>query len=420
MKFGYKIRAGALQFVLFVGAVIAVLLLTFVLLNYSHLLFLKKTDKFIDTVKRPDMALLHHLQDNPQPLETVLEDGIVTEISQGYWGVFGMAKVTAVFQKNHFTKMALTGSGLYDPDVALFLRENDRPMIITGSAQIRGNAQLPQQGIRPGTIAGQSFYGNSLIIGEQLLSNRRLPELAAASRTAIRELFSGNSSFTGLQSGNFTRNELVHSFSEPTLWLDGDRLDLSGKKLVGNIIIKGSYRLVVENTTQLQDVILVAPEIVVQDGVRGTFQAFATEHIAIGRNCALNYPSALLLLDQKKTDPSGRNTFGIAPEIDISTNTSIKGVVCYLTKDNTQQFHPQIKIDERSFLIGQVYCERNLELKGTVLGHVATHSFIALENGNVYQNHLYNGVIDVTQLPFQYKGLPYGTGTKNGVVKWLY
>ncbi|MEM6816402.1 MAG: hypothetical protein AAF600_18750, partial [Bacteroidota bacterium] len=60
------------------------------------------------------------------------------------------------------------------------------------------------------------------------------------------------------------------------------------------------------------------------------------------------------------------------------------------------------------------------ELKGSVLGNVTTNGFVALENGNVYQNHLYNGTMDVTGLPIQYVGMSFGKNSKKGVVKCLY
>ncbi len=49
-----KIKAGALQFVLFVGAIIAVLLMSFLLLTYTHQHFEKKTDVLIEVLRSAD------------------------------------------------------------------------------------------------------------------------------------------------------------------------------------------------------------------------------------------------------------------------------------------------------------------------------------------------------------------------------
>ena len=51
MKAPIKIRAGALQFVLFIGAIIAILLFAFVLISYTHSFFGKKTDLMVDVIQ---------------------------------------------------------------------------------------------------------------------------------------------------------------------------------------------------------------------------------------------------------------------------------------------------------------------------------------------------------------------------------
>jgi len=68
-----------------------------------------------------------------------------------------------------------------------------------------------------------------------------------------------------------------------------------------------------------------------------------------------------------------------------------------------------------------VYCTANLELKGWVNGRVHTQAFVALENGRIYQNHLYNGRINGTVLPLSYAGLELeGQNTSKKLMKWLY
>jgi hypothetical protein len=68
---------------------------------------------------------------------------------------------------------------------------------------------------------------------------------------------------------------------------------------------------------------------------------------------------------------------------------------------------------------GEVYCNTNIELKGTVFGTVYTSNFIAKQSGSVYQNHLYNATIVVDSLSQKYVGLPF-SNSKKGVLKWLY
>ena len=179
MRLSLKIRGGALQFVLFIGAVIAVLLLTYVLLTYSHMLFSKKTDRLLDTIERADIVLQHTLNGTTVPFNHNLwaNDGIKVDLTQDFWGAFEIIKVTTSFQKKTFTKTALVGQSLLEKDMALYLKDNLRPMIIVGNAKIIGDAYLPQQGIRAGNISGQSFFGERLVYGRQRNSKNTLPKI---------------------------------------------------------------------------------------------------------------------------------------------------------------------------------------------------------------------------------------------------
>ncbi len=426
IKHGWvKLNGGSLQFVLFIGAVIAVLLLTFVLLTHTHFLFIKKTDTYIDLVKRTDLAIHFSLQNTNvqfnQQNQNLVEGGIQTSLEEKYWGVFKIIKATSKFQKNGFEKVVLTG-GMQDyPKTALFLQDNNRPMVIAGKSKIIGDAFLPKQGIRPGNIAGQSFHGNVLVQGRQQLSTSSLPRLESSMQNELEKLFfDAQPNTQGFSSSNSSQREIIHSFLEPTLKLDGNTLDLSGKKFSGNIIIRSNGIIRIDASTQLTDVILVAPKIVIGDGFVGNFQAIASKEIQVGKNSQLKYPSALVVLQKSIGDSSNASSYASQPQINIAGNSIVQGSVCYLTADTKQINYPQIRIAENAQIIGQVYCNKNLELKGSVLGNVTTYGFVSLENGNVYQNHLFNGSIDVTLLPFEYVGISMGSNQKKGVAKCLY
>ena len=182
MQINTKIKAGALQFVLLVGAVIAVLLLTFALLHQTHVLFGKKTSKTIEVIKKADLALNYAMQQNIAINDSVTlkipsEDGVEVSVLKSFWGVFEKYVVTSKFKKTAFVKIALVGGAVDEQFPALYLKDNDRPMIIAGSAKITGNAYLPEQGIRPGTIGGQFYRFNSPIYGTVKKSSKTLPTI---------------------------------------------------------------------------------------------------------------------------------------------------------------------------------------------------------------------------------------------------
>ncbi|WP_411031572.1 hypothetical protein [Spongiimicrobium sp. 3-5] len=426
MKWCQKITAGSLQFVLFIGVVIALLLLTFVTLAHSHSFFGKKTVRFVNTVKAADFGLATALKtqmsfNDSTEIEIPFENQIRVRAIREYWGVLEKYTVVATAKKNHFTKSVLVGSKSTTELPALYLQDNERPMIIVGKAKIRGNVFLPKQGIRPGNISGNSFYGASLVSGRQLESNARLPELDSEFQDRVQKMSKNWVPQQHMETLKLSRNTIVHnSFKHPTKVIQGDNVMLFAVSLKGNIIVHASRRIVVDASSSLKDVVLIAPEIIIKDRVSGTFQAIASKHIEIGQNCHLAYPSALVV---SSTSPAAETSKNIRKSnIILGPNSLVKGFLMYLgPKEEERTFSPQIKVDNNTDVWGEIYCHKNLELKGNVIGSVSTSGFMALENGSIYQNHLFNGTIDIGKLPQQYVGLPLrGNKTFKAVVKWLY
>ena len=90
-----------------------------------------------------------------------------------------------------------------------------------------------------------------------------------------------------------------------------------------------------------------------------------------------------------------------------------------MTDETSSNYDAQLSIDVNAKVLGEVYCDKNLALKGAVFGSVYTSNFIAKEFGSIYQNHLYNTTISQPDLAKQYVGLPFDN-TISKVAKWLY
>ncbi len=426
MKWTLKIKAGALQFVLFIGVVIALLLLTFVALSHAHSLFGKKTELLVETVKQSNLGLDYAMKtqmvlNDTLPLPTPLKNQIEVKGIKEYWGIFEKYTIVSSFRKNRFTKSALVGKSNLGNSSALYLKDNKRPMIIVGKARITGDAFLPENGIRPGNISGNSFYGKTLVNGRKLQSNSQLPKLDLELRNHIANLLRNAPSSAFEEVGRLPNGTLIqNSFKSPTKIIQGDVINLSGVSLTGNIIVRAYRRIIVDASSNLKDIILLAPEIKIKNNVIGTFQAFASESISVGKKCTLMYPSALVVY-QEKAFTKNNSTRTTTPNLSADSNTTIKGVLAYFGTKNEKQFSPQIAINSNVTIWGSIYCEENLELKGRVMGNVITNAFIAMERGSIYQNHLFNGQINSLLLPEQYVGLLMAdqNGTK-AICKWLY
>ncbi|WP_373518423.1 hypothetical protein [Pricia sp.] len=421
MKCPKKIRAGALQFVLFIGAVVAILLMGFVLISHSHTFFGKRTDITVSVIQRADFGLRYAFQkgmEDSSVLEVPLEEkfGIETRVEKEHWGLFEKYTSKAQHKNTEFTKTALVGNGTGNGSPALYLTDRQRPLIIAGSAKITGDAYLPSQGIRMGNISGNSYRYGRLLHGDRKESGPEIPEMAAETKRGITDLlenFQGKGNAVMFERDLKVRN----SFLSPTKHINGRTLRLEGASLIGNIIIAASEKIIVGPSATLRDVILIAPEIVIEDGVKGSFQAFADTYISVGKRCELSYPTALVVSERNRGTGQGK---GIGPNLHVDSGSAVNGVLAYLDGSEKQTYFPQIMVSEGATVRGEIYCTENLELKGSVIGSVVTNGFIALENGSIYQNHLYNGTIDGNALPKEYVGLVAGKERTKKVVKWLY
>jgi len=421
-----RIKAGALQFVLFIGVLIAVLLFTFVILSHTHSFFGKKTEILVHTIKKTDVALKYAMQSSMVFNDSVVLDiGINSTIKlkaiKEHWGIFEKYTITASTNKNSFTKIALVGSNTEEDFPVLFVKENQRPLIIVGKTKITGDVYIPKQGIRPGNIAGHSYNKSALVYGKTRTSTTQLPPIATTLKTTIESLTKNGFRPIAEEPITIGNNRVItNSFKQPTKYMYGSVINLSGIALTGNIVVQASDKIIVDASAQLQDVLLLAPKIEIKNNVKGTFQAFANTSITVGKNCTLNYPSALVVnkrVVQQQTNTNNRTP----PSIAINSNTTIKGIVLYLDKNEKQQFNPQVKIESGVHIIGELYCAKNLEHKGIVIGGITTSNFIAMENGSIYQNHLYNGRINSNELSRKYAGLLLENKVRTKAIsKWLY
>ncbi|MDB9954031.1 hypothetical protein OAD49_00530 [Flavobacteriaceae bacterium] len=420
-----KLKSGALQLTLFISIIIAVLLMGFIMLVHSHKRFQVQADFILETTdnaqKGIEYALLHSIRLKDTVAIPLEEPSFKTlNIHRDYWGIFERVTSKSKIKTNHFQKIALIGAKSKDQNrTALYLQDTRKPLVVVGNTKIEGVVFLPKQGVKAGTISGHSYTGSQLLYGSTQQSST-LPTLA----TDILDQIEGleyqvseisNAQFITIESGRYS-----NSFFKPVqIHLSNSDIVLNEVQLTGHMIVQSKTKITVLASAVLKDVILIAPEIEIQNNVISSFQAFASKRMQVGNSVQLHYPSALILnKNQVRSQP---NTTGIKekPSIQIGKSSVVKGVVVYLGNDPPNNYKTQIELQETSVLVGELYCNQNTELKGTVYGTVFAKNFIANQFGSIYQNHIYNGKINVHQLPKEYVGLLF-KNSKKEVLKWLY
>lgn len=419
----YKSYSGSLQLTIFICLVIALLLSAFLLLNHTHRFFLQQSKSGIENIllcnSGVDFILTNdNLTSDTIAIQPLTDNNQKVEVSLSYWGIYQKGFIKATHREKTSYKVALIGSQIPSSNRSnLYLRDTGKPLKLVGKTVLNGNLYLPNQGVSPGYIAGQGFFGDNLIQGKAFKSNASLPILKNQYTKLIQNSHLTNNQII-LQS---LPENLSNSFLKPNVKIYSENtIELKNNYLTGNICIQSNEKITVSSKTKLNDILLIAPIIEIEDNVKGNFQIIAEKEILIGKNCHLNYPSSVVLLPKEKITLETNGS--TKPIVFIDSGSIVKGSLFYFTpkiKEYENTFKTDMVLNENTKLIGEIYCEGNLELKGTVIGSVYTDQFITNAFGTIFINHIFNGEITAINFPEVFCGALFDESPKN-IVKWLY
>lgn len=428
MKLIFKLKSGALQFAVFVAVVIALLLGGLMLYAYTFGYMKEQSKGAIENIQLAEDGI-NYLLNTPEfnskdtlSIKLTEKENQTVKVHLSQWGIFQKAFVLTQFRKKKFVKTAVLGS-LIDAETAptLFLQDTHNPLTVVGNTTIKGNAFLPEAGVKSGYIAGNSYYGSQLIYGNAKKSTDVLPTLDPEILKGIVFYLkdykpASQEDYISIDKAKKT----IHSFKEKTKTVyRKEVIILENQYISGNIIIKSDTLIQIKKTAVLKDLILIAPIIEIEDETKGNFQAIASKRILVGKNCDLRFPTALVVYQGNEEQlPTYSGNSSEIP-IFIDTATKFKGSICYYQTREETDFSTQIKIEEKVGIRGQLYCNGNLELKGIVSGAVYTRQFVANQAGSIFVNHLYNAVIENENIPKKYGGLLFENQPKI-ILKCLY
>lgn len=342
----------------------------------------------------------------------------LVSLSRKSWGAYEILISKAVFKNTEATRIAQVG---FYPDssksYSLYLVDEDKPLALCGKTKIKGTAYLPKAGVKRAYIEGQNFVGTTLIDGQIKQSEKTLPEFNKSLIENITTLFSKkmiseNDSVVVMEKG-ISGDSLNNSFKNKTLILASIvAVKIADGIYSGNIVIISDKQITVSANTVLNNVILVAPKIIIEKEFKGALQAFASDSIIINKNVTLSYPSVLGLIRNEKSPA--------VSSILLSENDTLLGNV-FSFKSNTDVLKQTgFVMQDKAVIYGQVYSNGYVDIKGTIYGSLMCSKIILSTPSSVYENHLLNAVIDRTNLSRNYVGINLVEESESKkVVKWL-
>jgi len=416
MKGLSKINAGAIQYVLVLSVIIIIVLFAFISLIFLQKKTLLKSDLYKATIHSTYLSFDHlNKQDIPYDSETKVKFSELeyedTRILKKHWGLFDLAIVTSNLKNEKFQKIALLGNHNKNRK-AVYLKENNQPLVLVGNTKITGDVSLPKRGVKTGNIAGTAYYGSKLVYGTIETNTREFPQIKniAYLQRLIKDLPFEEVKYFNLEDDI----KINQPFTEETLLFETEgSLSLRNMSLQGNVVVVSRTRIHIFPSAKLENIIIIAPEVIIESNENITCQIFASKRILVKENSKLSYPSSLTLMNDEVPNKQDENS-----GIQIKDGADVRGILLYHSSSKESSYNTQVLISEKATVTGEVYCNKNFELLGIVNGFVYTNSFIAKQFGGVYINHIYNGTINSESISEEYSGL-FIEENNSKVIKWI-
>lgn len=332
------------------------------------------------------------------------ETGIQSSFQKKQYGLLSVL-LTHTFVKNDTIDSAFFVGQFTPNKTALYLSNLSQRIAASGSVTINGDMFLPT------TSISDKYIDNSpikiSITGNRSISEMQLPKI----NEKCKEIFQSRKTKTIFLNGIQKKNDsiYVNSFFNETLEIQLTSPVLSNVIIKGNFVISAKDSIVVTKNTILEDVILIAPKVIISDGFNGNIQVFANENIRVGKQVVLNYPSALCVYNKSENE-------GL---ITIDEESKIAGLVFLLSDDLLKFEKNKIETKEKSKILGTVYNCGTLYLKSDVLGSVYSYKISYKTNSSEYGNCIANVSIDATKRPKYFMELPLfeEKTSKYGIIK---
>ncbi len=396
-----KIKASVLQFSILVAVMVTMVLLSFITLNQTFSFFQFKSESLLDELRSNEDVFFSPTDENITTLSN--------NVDRGFRGGFQLIKVSSDIGSGEINKIGLIGTSLHSEETALYLRDDKKPLVMVGKATIQGKSYIPASGVKAGVISGTYFSGEQLINGITLLSGSKLPDLDPSFNSYLKKIQEGMTQENLDIVSNISN--LKNSFQNPEKIVLSESPITVFEQAYGNIRIQSSREIIISKQADLMDVLIVSPKVKIEKGFKGRIHVIARDSIIIEENVELSYPSSLVLYS--------KNNDEVSNAIAIEGNSKILGNVMYIQDIKQDKPSSNLIISEDATILGSIYCQGYLDLRGTVAGSVYTEYFMTDTGGSRYINHILDGKILRNSKSELFCTLPLDK-KKKGVVQWMY
>jgi len=411
------LRAGALYFALISAFLIAVICASLIMVaayyrdGYLKVLRAERLQRNMESSIAYVLGRDNSFIEEKNSLFDLLGEGTDSvNCSSSRWGIFELSMIKAFISNDTIKTSFLVGIDTRMDTLALYLSDEDRPLSVSGDTRLSGDVAAPKSGMRKSYVENRPYSGDKLVYGKILESGRILPalskELISSLEKELDRKFSKLASLPGQQiNAPFLGEKKAFALS-PSTTITG--------KLSGKIALYADSTVFISREASLDNVVIYAQSIVLEEGFKGNCQLFARDSIIVGDKVVLDYPSVLGLLAKEKMVDQAR--------IIVGKQAEISGVI-FSYEPNRSPLQTMISFSENTKVKGEVYATGLVKLaKGVeLIGKTSCNRFVMQTPTTLYENFLVDVKLNrrardrhyLTSSLFEVK-----QGNK-GVLKWL-
>lgn len=415
------LKAGSIIYALAVALVVALTSLSLIMVDHLSRIETQSYERIAALTDNASAGILLLQMSSEQTVNSELDlydngtDSV--RLQKRAWGMFDVGISIAHHGRHIYGKSALLGQSS-DPKTrtALYVTDQGRPIKVCGATELRGRCFLPESGVERSYIEGQNYVGDRLVYGPVEPSNKSLPKVDEQRLLVLQNYLRGKAqtqdSVVAWES--LTTDSIAHPFSKRTLVIVATgSLSLDHGTYQGNVIFISNRAISIASSVNLDQVLLFAPEILIQQNTAARIQAFASHHINVEQNVALSYPSVLGSLDEHR--------IALDASIELAENAKVSGLVFAIAQKTNARFPVFVKLAKNSRIEGTVYVAGSTELQGTVVGSLYTNRFTLKTPSSQYSNQLLNATVTTEDFsPDFAEPYLFAKPTNNAIVQWLY
>lgn len=385
------LKASAMAYAIFIFVIIGISCYSFVLLGSMSRLHNIILSSKRELVRTNEVAQSYYLKMAMSYTTTstkdILDNGMLSQAKVMPWGVFKILTTTTYFKRDTIKRLAVIGQR-YTTPVALYLANNGKPLHLAGKASISGDAFVPGGIIKVGYIGSNAFKKVNFKGGKINTSKIRIPKLNYFEMESV-------SNGVRINLDTLQTNVLHNPFYKETLVVTTTQKQLSRLSLKGNIKLIAKDSIYINGNCLLEDIIIEAPKIVLGQGFKGAAQLFAKEHVCLNKNATLLYPSSIYV----------KNTTDAKITVTLNENSKLIGGLVIEDEEYVGNTLRMLTIKKGAQVVGNVYCNASLDLKGEIIGSVFVDRFYLKTNSGIYENYIKGGQINALQLPKHFIGV---------------